>query len=113
MTKTHLNKMVEDGPFASRPSTFNAEEYKQIIPASDGWYYVWIDDPDEDQKYSPIVRRVAVWALTEYGVVGLLSTEESKNTSGVCLEEPPPVPGGYKHLSELTKIEKNMIGNSF
>ena len=71
-------------------------EYVSISQAVD-WFWV---DPDS------IVYRVAVWATrTDGKVVGLLPVL----TEGALLTPPPPIKGIYKHESELTAEEKNIL----
>lgn len=62
------------------------------------WFWVWNATADD---YGVEIHRIAAWEKREEGYVGLIS-----NKDGTYLIEPPPVPGIYKHIDDLTPNEK-------
>lgn len=85
---------------------------QNIIPATD-WFYV--TETVRAGTKQIIVWRIAVWAQTSddrtkssrvTGLVSFSSPTDDKNPDSESALKPlPPLPGTYKHLSELNKAE--------
>lgn len=78
--------------------------YTQIIPATD-WFF---RHDNVVPNGPPIIYRVVAWAVVEgKRVIGLIAIDsQSSAGSAATLHQPPPVPGVYLHVSQLTEQEK-------
>ena len=65
------------------------------------WFWVW---NASGAGYGVEVCRVAAWEKREKGYIGLIPDED-----GTYLVEPPPVPGKYKHIDDLTPLEREAL----
>jgi hypothetical protein len=84
--------------------------FQSIIPAVD-WFF---SHDGVDPADPPVVHRLAAWGMTEDGdVIGLISAFSKEPGSNLPraarLNAVPPVPGWYKHASDLTQAELEAI----
>lgn len=87
--------------------------YKQIIPAT-GWLYV----EHHKEQDAIAIYYLAAWALKEEDghVIGLISVTGSQqfddtNKMARLVTVPPNNVGCYKHINELSPLEKRALDN--
>jgi hypothetical protein len=82
---------------------------KNIVPC-DGWYFT---APAPSEHESPIVFKVAAWALYENGdVVGLVNASGATTRENVGrLVAPPPIKGSYRSEDQLNTEQRTAAGS--